>query len=496
MNHWFHILKGKYDIAGKKVAIDFAKLMGSSLEAELTLFHESTHGILAAETDFGQATHIYYRLIDFFNHVDSDKIDAMTQQLYRAQVFTQEGFATLMQYLQAKKKIGRAGADKWMSELQHKNPEYYSYLEKLVFVSNLELSYRESFTKKISYLAMETGIRRQAQLEDIFRSPEALQNYFGDEDNIPDKRLDKIIEVLRYNSSLVMKPIPEIANACGVRYNEPSTKAEVAGYMSYLTSFTDKPHIFNAADIGETPQGTETLQELYENMMVANINIKFVSSEFLKIKDFLWYADKYEIILVVLNDDIKNWDFVKQMYGEEPEIILYGFLGNGEKYVSVVAKSTAENALNNELKDATLAVKWGGYNAIENKHIWSESLRVPNLVIYNVPAQLKATLESIKSSELTWKYKHLHAGAMENHPFQSLFVRINEFSPLHVVNHFGNKSILSALDVIRERSVIMENEYLLENKKHINNFLALWMGLYWEVDWVETMLDKENPHFR
>lgn len=494
--HWFHLLKGKYDIAQKTMAIDFAKLMGSSLEAQLTLFHESTHGLLAAETDFGQATHIFYKLIDFFTHVDSDKVAEMTEQLYITQVFTQEGFATLMQYIQAKNKVGRAGADKWMSELSYKNPQCHSYLQKLVFVSSLGLSYREFFTKKISSLAMETGIRRQAQQQDIFRNPEALKQYFADEDNIPDKRLEKIIGVLRYKTWLVTKPIPEIAASCGVRYNDPSTKEEVAEYMSYLTSLTDKPHTYISSDIKETPQGNETLQELYENMMVANINVKFDPSEFLKIQDFLHYADKYEIVLAVLNDDVKHWEFAKQMYEEEPEVIIYGFLGNGEKYVTVVAKSTAEKVLNNELKDATLAVKWGGYNAKENKHIWSDSVRVPNLVIYNTPAQLKATLEAIRSAKPDWSYKHLHAGAMEDHPFQSLFVKIDKFNPFHVVNHFGNKSILNVLDVIREKSVVMENDYLLENKKHINNLMAFWMGLYWEVDWVKTMIDADTPHFR
>lgn len=495
-SHWFHLLKGKYDIAEKSMAIDFAKLMGDPLEAQLTLFHEGTHGVLAAETDFGQATHIFYKLIDFFTHQDSIKVQEMTEQLYLAQVFTQEGFATLMQYIQAKNKAGRERADKWMSELAYKNPQYHSYLHSLVFVSKMGLSYREHFTKKISYLAMETGIRRDAQRMDIFKSPEALKQYFSDEDNIPDKRLEKIIGVLRYKEWLVTKPIPEIAAASGVRYNVPSTKEEVAAYMSYLTSYTEKPHTFTAADIKETPQGNETLQELYEKMMVANINMKFDPSEFLKKADFLHYSDKYEIVLAVLNDNVKHWDFAKNMYGEEPEVILYGFLGNGEKYVTLVAKTTAEKVLSNELKDATLAVKWGGYNAHENKHIWSETLRAPSLVIYNFPSQLKTTLEAVKNAKPALTFNHLHAGAMEDHPFQSLFVKIGEFTPIHAVNHFGNKSIVEALNIVREKSTVMENDFLLANKKHINNLMAFWMGLYWEVDWVETMIDKENPHFR
>ncbi len=35
-------------------------------------------------------------------------------------------------------------------------------------------------------------------------------------------------------------------------------------------------------------------------------------------------------------------------------------------------------------------------------------------------------------------------------------------------------------------------------KKHINDFMSLWNGLFWEVDWTESMLDpdKEKLHFR
>jgi hypothetical protein len=343
---------------------------------------------------------------------------------------------------------------------------------------------------------METGIRRYAQQQDIFKSSNSLREYFLNEDNIPNKRLEKIIEVLRYKDWLITKTIPEIAEACGIKYHEPSTKEEVAAYMTYLTSYTEKPHTFFVADVGDTPEGNTTLQEMYDNMMVANINIKFSPSEFLKYQDFLHYADRYEIVLVVLNDKTKHWDFAKELYGEEPEVILYGFLEGGEKYITLVPKVLAEKIVNEDLKNATLAVKWGGYNPKTNKSIWSESLRLPDLVIYNTPIQLKTTLEALKKTHPDTKFQHLHAGAMEGHPFQSLLVRIGDFMPIHVVNHFGNKNILNALDVIRNNTTVINNTFLMENKKTLNNLMALWMGLFWEVDWVETMIDKKTLHFR
>ncbi|OGD94030.1 hypothetical protein A3A48_03960 [Candidatus Curtissbacteria bacterium RIFCSPLOWO2_01_FULL_37_9] len=175
---------------------------------------------------------------------------------------------------------------------------------------------------------------------------------------------------------------------------------------------------------------------------------------------------------------------------------MYGFLENGEKYICVIPKKLAETTMNIDLKEVTLAVKWGGYNPITDKNIWSDSLRSPDLVLYNTPIQLKTTLETVKQALPSIKFKHLHAAAMEDHPFQSLFVKVGNSHPIHAVNHFGNKNILDALDVIRKDSAVMDDVFLLENKKTVNNLMALWMGLFWEVDWVETMIDKETPHFR
>jgi len=43
----------------------------------------------------------------------------------------------------------------------------------------------------------------------------------------------------------------------------------------------------------------------------------------------------------------------------------------------------------------------------------------------------------------------------------------------------------------------MEKNQLLSIKEAINNVMSIWMGLYWEIDWVETMAgDKETVIFR
>ena len=47
------------------------------------------------------------------------------------------------------------------------------------------------------------------------------------------------------------------------------------------------------------------------------------------------------------------------------------------------------------------------------------------------------------------------------------------------------------------KSEKIDKGQLLSIKTEINNVMSIWMGLYWEVDWIETMLgDKKATIFR
>lgn len=494
-NNWYHELRGRYDIIEKQIGINYSTLIDNPLQTKLTVMHEGVHSLLAVETEFGQATHVYYKVSEFITKVDAKEVNAITKLLYDSQRFVQEGFATLIQFNRVMNQYNLSKAEEWASK--NVNNIYFQHLQKLTFSSRFSSRYRELFTQKISYLSMETGIRKVARDLNLFGSAETLRVYLSDENNIPDIRLEKLIDVIRYKDWLVTKSFEEISSACGISYNAPSSKKEVASFLTYITNLTDTPRTYAENEIGDTPPGSETLSNVYENMLVANLDLKFSFSDILKYSDFIHYADKYEIVLAVLNKDSeKNKEFSLELYGEVPEVLLYGFLGNGEKYVTATTKKTAEIILNENLKDTTLAVKWAGYNPESHKHIWSDNLRPPNLVIYHTPTQMKAMINVVFRTQGNVKFKHLYALAMEESSLQTLFIKVNGYSPIHAVNHLGNRYISECVGLIKEKSEVMDSEFLLKNKKHINNFMALWMGFYWEVDWVETMLDKEMPHFR
>ncbi len=496
MNLNWHYLLGKYNISDKSVSLDYSKSISDPFEADLTVRHETTHSILSNQTEFGLATQIFTKINHSITNTSKADIEDMAVQLYQAQFFTQEGIATLMQFLMAVDKKGDLFAKKWMLDLLEKNPKYYSYLQKLCFVSNYPQKIQDYFTTKIPFLVMETGIRKQAQDFDIFKNCDSLKNYFIDENNVPDKRLEKILNVLNKDMSLVSKSPFEIAKACGVKYFKHTTKKEVANFMTYITSNTEKPRIYKASEIGGALDAKAVINDVYENMEVANININFSLTDFLVLDDFLFYSNDYEVVLAVQNPHDNNWDLYKDLAKTDPEIILYGFLKNGDKYLTLASKIMAEEVINNSLKNSTFAVKWGSYNPIDNKIIWSDTLKKPNLIIYRSPAYLKKTLEKVLASNPDTNFQHLHAGATENHPIQSLFVKIGEDPPIHIVNHYGNKGIIDNLNIIQSKSSVMKNEFLVENKKHLNNLLSFWMGLFWEVDWVESMIDVDTPHFR
>lgn len=495
MNSWYHELRGRYDIVEKNIGINFGTLIDDPLQTDLTVLHEGVHSLLAVETEFGQATHIFYKLSEFISKVDDNEVKAMAKLLYNAQYFVQEGFATLMQFNRVKNQYSLAKAEEWASKSVH--PVYFQYLQKLLFSSKFSSRYRDLFTQKITYLAMETGIRKMAKTLNLFGSSESLKAYLLDENNVPDSRLEKLIETIQYKNWLVTKPFEEIARVCGITYYSPSSKEDVASFLTYSTSLTNNPRTFTVNEVGDTPPGSETLKNVYENMLVANLDLKFSFSDILQYQDFLHYADRYEVVLAVLNKEPeKNKEFSFHLYGEVPEVLLYGFLGNGEKYVTATTRKTAETILNENLKDTTLAVKWGGYNPEIHKHIWSDILRPPNLIIYHTPTQMKAMINVVLRAQKNVEFEHLYALAMEGSSLQTLFVKVNGHSPIHAVNHLGNRYISECVSLIKEKSKVMNKEFLLGNKKHINNYMALWMGLFWEVDWVETMLDKEIPHFR
>lgn len=479
------------------IGLDYGKLFLDPTQAHLTLAHEVTHGVLAMTTDFGQATNVILKLIEDFTYLDDHQRNEIGASLVQSQKFVQEGFATFMEISQLRKFTDRNHALNWAE--QNLPEDYLERFNKLSFALDLSKGYRDFFTAKISHLAMETGIRKVLSEQNLLQNPERLKNYLSETNNNPNARLEKIIDTLKYKTWLVTKSIPEIAKACDVIYFEPATKEEVARFLTYLTGFTKNQKVFQPSEIGDTPQGSDAFKQAAQNMIVANMNLNLAETAMalFKLGDFLHYAGKMEIIFVNLHDE--NWkhkDLVKFVSGTDPEISIGGFLRTGEKFLTVTSKEKAAELLNDQLRQVTMMVKWGGFNLVKRSLMWSNDARLPDIVVYNTTQDMAQRFGEFLKSKPESKFIHLHAGASENHPLQTLIVKIEGTTPIHIVNAYGNKGISEVITMIKDRSRVMSDNELRAIKKHVNNILSLWMGLHWEVDWVESMLDKKTLIFR
>jgi len=494
MSNWFHEVRGKYDIADRWIGIDYGKSFLDPQLSNLALAHESCHGVIAM-TEFGQATHVAYRFMDEFKHLSAEEKKEMGQLLYNSQLFVQEGLATFLQVSQLRKATDSKNALLWaQNELPR---DYFERLQKLLFAFNWSQKYRDFFTSKLCDLSMETGIRKLAHKLDLFGSLEKLKSYLAQEGNNPNLRMEKIINVLKYKSWLITKSLPEIAQACGVTYHDFSSKREVADFLNYLAGLTDSKRIFTPADIGDTPKGAEAFKSVAENMIVANMNMQFTgnSMALFNIDDFLHYADRIDIIFVNPSDETKHRDLIRAISGNEPEINIAGIYKTGEKYVTSTSKTKASEILNNQLSQTSMMVKWGGYDILKDKLIWSDEVRSPDLVVYNTTKQMLGAFKRLIEKNPAVELSYIHIGASEGHPLQTLIIQVKGRVSLHVSNAFGNKGIIEVLNLIKGSKKITDGEFKAY-KKHLNNLFSFWMGLHWEIDWVETMLDKKKIIFR
>ena len=495
-NNYFHAARGDYNIAEQRIRLNFKALAGDPTRAQLTMMHEWVHRLFA-DTDFGQAIHIFYKLIPHFTKLAENEVLDMANFLYDNQQFVQEGFATFIQYGRLINLTDRKTAERWRSMAV--SNEYQAYLKELIFAFDFSLEERELFSGKISNIAMETGIRRIAVTQDIFSKSGKLKTFLSDKNNSPNLRLYKLVEAIKKDESLLNKENGDIAKASGISYNSPSTKEEIAAFLNYLVSFTAIPKKYSVSDINDALPVSEAIAQSMNKLIVANLSMNLADSATVEFEhgDFLHYANNIEIVFITSHDDKwDQWDFVKSKAKRNPEVGITAFLLTGNKIITYATKEEATELLNNQLSHVTFATHWSWYNATTNKVHWTASVRKPDVVIYDTTENMGLMLKAVTNSDSSVRFTHIHAAMMEGHPLQSLYVKIGEATPIHIVNHFENKNIVNLISIIRERSTVMEKYYLIANKKHINNFLSSWNGLFWEVDWVEGMFDPDVPHFR
>lgn len=490
---------GVYNISTRQVMLDFKGLVSDEYMPNFTMTHEGVHVVLGIETEFGQVTDNLFKIQKELTYSDEEK-KKILEEFYSAQNFVQEGFATLIPFSILKDRIGKDNAKIWADKniANTDRTPYRDYLNRLYFVTEMELEKRNNFYSKISALAMETGFRIEAPGEDLLESSEKIIKYLREENNNPDKRLEKLIRSIAADSSLLDKTLPEIAAIVKIPYAQANRK-QIAEFLTYLLTKTPNPIEYKEDYVGERPpEGKNTLKETYESMVVANLNLDFTNtSEILpRPDDFLFMADAMKVIFVhKINEKITDINFLKSQASEEPEIGVIGFLPSAEKYMIFVNRNTAEQIVN-KLNNLTFVIGFEDYDVINSKVEWSSNIRKPDLIRYSFPRQMKEEMKHLIENNPKVRFQHLHSQFMENNPLQTLFVNVKSENPIHFVNHFGNKEISEVLSIIKLRSEVMERRYIEKNRDSINNLLAFWMGQHWEVDWVSNMFNKTKLFFR
>lgn len=112
-NYWSNSVLGKYHPRDKWVGIDFAKHYFDPIRTQLTFAHEYTHLIISRSTEFGLASSDILQLLSNFKDINDNQIDQITESLMLAQIFVQEGFASLMEVLRMTRLIGKREGIDW-----------------------------------------------------------------------------------------------------------------------------------------------------------------------------------------------------------------------------------------------------------------------------------------------------------------------------------------------------------------------------------------------
>lgn len=495
--NWFDTVRGRYNISDRWIGVDYSSNFLDPEQASLTLVHEAVHSLLAMQSDFGQATSVVYQLLDDFQHIDKHEQKRIARLLYFSQDFVQEGFATFMQVAMLRRRVDRHTAQEWIQ--QNLPSAYQKKLNKLAFALEIGRKYRDGFTNKISHIVMESGFRRDCPKFDLLRSPDKLETYLSDYNHNPNERLEKIIETIRYKVWLVTKPPEEIASLCNVSFVSPSTKQEVAEFLTYVMSLTSRPVTYSQNDIGEAPHGSDAINLAAQNLIVGNMNMNLVETgiPILNPNEFLHHADVIEALFVSLHD--KEWkkrDLVRLISGREPDLGIVGFTKTGEKFLTTMSASESPLFLNGKLAHATMIVKWGAYDILKDQLTWSPDVRPPDIILYNSARDLALVINKLLEVVPVEDVCYLHVGATEKHPLQTLYCKIRGKHALHCVNTFGNKDIVALLANRGDRNKIISSEELRSSKKYLNDTMSIWMGLPWNIDWIETMLDGKHIHFR
>ncbi|MFA5035471.1 MAG: hypothetical protein WC500_06810 [Candidatus Margulisiibacteriota bacterium] len=472
-----------------KIGLDYSQLFLDPIMAESVLIHETVHEYLAIHSNYGQATSLLCSWLPKVKHLNEDQKKRIISELRNSQLITQETSATFMAYQHVKVNNGKQYADVWRDKL---GDDYKQYLNNIVQIIHWSQKYRDMFTKNIPLLAMDTNIMIDIEKNDLVNNPDAFYEYLRLNEHRPDWRFMRLIEFFKENMWVLTKSKEILCDRCEISCIPPVTKVETVDFMNYLAGMTNEKKRYSVEQI----RGKPSINALFSNATIANINLNLKeNAECLwNIKDLLHYKDVIEAVFVnpLENDDIKR--DLDLLVGKDHRISLLAFTRFGEKYIIGLTEAEAVSLINNELKEASLIVKWGAYKIERNNLVWLSAARPPDIIIYNNIEDTNALIDTInKNAEFSIKY--IHIGASQGHPFGTLFFKINELSVLHGINTYGNNKTQEYLEAIGKQAVPSVLEEVVSEKSY-NNYFSVWCGLPWEINWYKSTIDGVNICYR
>ncbi len=483
---WHNTILGAYSQEDRWLGLDYQSLLTDPLKTRLTMAHEMTHYVLCKDTEFGQAVEKIYELLPQFIHINKDDKEKLKNALRQSQVFVQEGSASLMEILDLKKTHGKRYALDWARKNFPK--QYYERLEKLLFVVEMGERYSSFFTSKVPFAAMHTDIRRQLVQQDLLSDIPQFIDYLSKPENSPDQRFNNMLDTLRGKNWMVTKPEEVICKEVGIPLVSVS-KEELAEYLTYLLKFTKYPRIVSPSEIGEPREVTQTMEQSFEDTLVADMNMNFADNGTVlwEIKDLLHYQKEIKAILVNRFGDEAEWrKELEVLTGKKYEAGLVAFLSTGEQFIIGLSYEEVSSLTQNELFDKTLLVKWGLYFPNMTELMYFPKSRVPNVVIYNSLKHLKATFAEY------FKNKHkatFIAIAYKGHPFRTLVIKDHN-GVLHWLNTYGDKLVNPYLDENKDCLLKENPQRFLQDHQHFNRVLYVWMSYPWDVDWYEKFQNE------
>ncbi|PJE76556.1 hypothetical protein COV05_04275 [Candidatus Uhrbacteria bacterium CG10_big_fil_rev_8_21_14_0_10_48_16] len=498
MHVWNLLTKGRYTPVQRYIALDWRKLFLDPQIAQITLAHEASHYVMG-ESEFGQAVRTIETLLDHMTHFSEEDRSRIRELLYKSQIFVQEGFATYMEIERLKSLRGKSAALQWAKEHLNRDHGYWDRFTEFSFAHDLSKKYRDFLVGKMSGISLETGMRRFGQHRDFLLSATKFEEFLSDPQNNPDERLRLLLQGVKKRPWLLTKSRKEIAEACGLHYNEPSTKNEVANYLTYLWSKTPTPHVIASEMIGDTPNGEQLFLNAFESLRITNLNLDFrdTSVPLYSNDDFIFYADVTEAVFYTEAGQRFITPALVHALGQSPDVALAAFpKGDKVKYITANSRENAVSLLNGPFRTCTQIVKHLGFDIVTNTPKLSPEVRQPNIVIYDIPRDMFAVVEAAMQQNAELRFKYRHIGASDDHPFQMLWIAVEGQEPFHVLTHYGNAGISSVISLIRDRATQLSDDEILAQRKHLNNLFVVGMDMPWEVDWTTSMIDGETIHYR